>query len=146
GEFSAGSQGLGYIIMTAATRSDVAFAFAAILAVSILGIATFLGVAFLGNRLTSRMMKLPRVEEGAGVRAEADGRSGERTWRVGRGGSEHGTASHSPRQPDEELHLGARRRRGRLRHLAGDPRRVVRGLRGRERLRQDHAAEDDRGP
>jgi NitT/TauT family transport system permease protein len=58
GEFSAGSQGLGYVIMTAATRSDVAFAFAAILAVSLLGVATFLGVAFVGTRLTSRVMKL----------------------------------------------------------------------------------------
>jgi NitT/TauT family transport system permease protein len=69
GEFAAGSQGLGYIIMTAATRSDVAFAFAAILAVSLLGVATFLCVAFAGNRLTSRMMKLPRVDETAPMRA-----------------------------------------------------------------------------
>lgn len=68
GEFSAGSQGLGYVIMTAATRSDVAFAFAAILAVSLLGVATFLGVALIGSRLTSHIMKLPRVGDGAGVR------------------------------------------------------------------------------
>jgi NitT/TauT family transport system permease protein len=67
GEFSAGNQGLGYVIMTAATRSDVAFAFAAILAVSLLGIASFLGVALIGNRLTSRIMKLPRVDDSAGT-------------------------------------------------------------------------------
>jgi NitT/TauT family transport system permease protein len=69
GEFAAGNQGLGYLIMTAATRSDVAAAFAAILAVSLFGVATFLGVAFLGNRLTARMMKLPRGDERAGMAA-----------------------------------------------------------------------------
>jgi NitT/TauT family transport system permease protein len=67
GEFSAGNQGLGYVIMTAATRSDVAFAFAAILAVSLLGIASFLGVALIGNRLTSRILKLPCVDDSAGT-------------------------------------------------------------------------------
>ena len=69
GEFSAGNQGLGYIIMTAATRSDVAFAFAALLAVSLLGVATFLCVAAIGTRLTSRLMKLPRVDDRAGLGA-----------------------------------------------------------------------------
>ena len=69
GEFAAGNQGLGYIIMTAATRSDVAFAFAALVAVSIFGVATFLGVAAIGDRLTARLMKLPRGDESAGLRA-----------------------------------------------------------------------------
>ena len=67
GEFAAGNQGLGYIIMTAATRSDVAAAFAAIVAVSLFGVAAFLCVATVGDRLTSRMMKLSRVDDRAGT-------------------------------------------------------------------------------
>ena len=42
---------------------------AAILAVSLLGVATFLGVALIGSGLTSYSMKLPRVGESADMRA-----------------------------------------------------------------------------